>query len=462
MFALVLTGPPGAGKTSVLEALSDALSAEDIRHAMVELEALTSAHPPLSDDRWLMPVQAVCELYNRFGYGLLLAAVTAESDEHLREVLGAIGADEHVVVRLEAQPATLRRRIIEREPAAFPELDELVAAATRLTPVIAGLDGVALAVSTEGQRPEAVAARIRAAWPTKLRSGGRRGIPLAVESALSRRDTAPMSMGNAELVRKGFDAFLDGDFETLSNVLDPTVQWLGPEPSNGDCYDREKVLATLRDAQQDGVVSALNAVAEGGEQVFAELTGPRREEYGLPDGQACMVVTVRNGRIVRMQDHRSRAEALAGAGLAPKPAPEPPTPLAHTEPGWDQVSDLVPFAHADDIDASVRFYERLGFHVRESYRSGERLNWAFLQAGHARLMLARADAPIIAREQATFFYLYARDLFALRERLVQADVDAGEIRDGTPGPKLEMRVEDPDGYVLMIAQIDDEQVIVDG
>jgi hypothetical protein len=54
------------------------------------------------------------------------------------------------------------------------------------------------------------------------------------------------------------------------------------------------------------------------------------------------------------------------------------------------------------------------------------------------------------------FYLYARDLFGLRDRLVAAGVDAGEIVDGRPGPRAEMRVEDPDGYVLMIAQIEDE------
>jgi ABC-type molybdenum transport system ATPase subunit/photorepair protein PhrA len=41
VFALVITGPPGAGKTAVLE-------------------ALTSAHPPLDDVRWPMPVEAVC------------------------------------------------------------------------------------------------------------------------------------------------------------------------------------------------------------------------------------------------------------------------------------------------------------------------------------------------------------------------------------------------------------------
>jgi catechol 2,3-dioxygenase-like lactoylglutathione lyase family enzyme len=175
-----------------------------------------------------------------------------------------------------------------------------------------------------------------------------------------------------------------------------------------------------------------------------------------------MVVTVRDGRIVRMQDHSSREDALAGAGLAPKPAPEPPRPRADAQPGWDRVNDLVPFAHAADIDASVAFYERLGFEVRDTFRTGARLNWAFLQAGHARLMLERAGAPIAAREQGVLFYLYTRDLFGLRERLLQAGTDVGEIRDGTPGPKLEMRLEDPDGYVLMIAQIDDEQVSVGG
>jgi len=169
VFALVITGPPGAGKTAVLEALTDALSGEDVRHATVEVEALTSAHPPLDDDQWPAPVEAVCALYRRFGYELLLVTATVESDADLRGVLAAIGADEHVVVRLHAETSTLRRRIIEREPDTFTELDELVATAVRLGPVIAGLDGVALALSTEGERPAAVAERIRDAWPAKLR-----------------------------------------------------------------------------------------------------------------------------------------------------------------------------------------------------------------------------------------------------------------------------------------------------
>ena len=42
-----LTGPPGAGKPTALEALSDALHDDDIRHASLEMDAISWAHPDL-------------------------------------------------------------------------------------------------------------------------------------------------------------------------------------------------------------------------------------------------------------------------------------------------------------------------------------------------------------------------------------------------------------------------------
>jgi broad-specificity NMP kinase len=169
VFALVITGPPGSGKTSVLEALSDELVVEDVRHAAVETEALTSAHPPLDDDQWFAPVQAVCRLYRRFGFPLLLVTMTVEDLEDLRRLLAAIGADGHAVVRLEAAPDTLRRRIVEREPEDWSGLEELTAAAVRLSTTIAEIDGIGLALSTEAQHPHDVAQRIRDAFPEALR-----------------------------------------------------------------------------------------------------------------------------------------------------------------------------------------------------------------------------------------------------------------------------------------------------
>ena len=128
-----------------------------------------------------------------------------------------------------------------------------------------------------------------------------------------------MATDNAELVRASFDAFLRGDWQALSDVMDPAVEWLWHEPGDCDCHDRRKVLATLFERQREGVVTGLNAVVEVDERVFVEITGPRLAERGLSGGQACMVVTVRDGRIVRMQDYPNRAAALAGAGLPAEP-----------------------------------------------------------------------------------------------------------------------------------------------
>lgn len=168
MFALVVTGPPGAGKTEVIAALSDRLVVDDVRHATVEVEALTSAHPALDDEQWTAPVRAVCELYRQFDYRVLLVTATVESQDDLDATVAAIGADRHAVVRLEADPATLRERIVAREPDGWPGLDVLLAASARLGPVIAALDGIELALSTDGERPETIAERIHDAFPSAL------------------------------------------------------------------------------------------------------------------------------------------------------------------------------------------------------------------------------------------------------------------------------------------------------
>jgi Ni2+-binding GTPase involved in maturation of urease and hydrogenase len=44
---ILITGPPGSGKTSVLTALADALSDDDVPHAALEVEAVAWTHPPL-------------------------------------------------------------------------------------------------------------------------------------------------------------------------------------------------------------------------------------------------------------------------------------------------------------------------------------------------------------------------------------------------------------------------------
>jgi hypothetical protein len=127
---------------------------------------------------------------------------------------------------------------------------------------------------------------------------------------------------------------------------------------------------------------------------------------------------------------------------------------ATADPPPVRVDRLIPFVHVADVPRSVAFYRHLGFAVKSVYEPHGRLVWAALESAEAELMVALAGEPVDPRTQAVLFYLYARDLAGLRAQLLAAGIEPGEIEDGRPGPSQEMRVIDPDGYVLMVAQIE--------
>ena len=168
MFGVLVTGPPGVGKTSVLTALVDALSDDDVAHAAVEVEMLGWTYPSLSAEQRLQHVATLCALYRDAGHRLVLVAETIGTDKELVRLCDAVGADEYFVVRLEAKPATLIERLIEREPEGWTGLSKLVEHAQELAVSMPTLDGVDLVLSTEGERAEAVTERIRAARPDQL------------------------------------------------------------------------------------------------------------------------------------------------------------------------------------------------------------------------------------------------------------------------------------------------------
>jgi catechol 2,3-dioxygenase-like lactoylglutathione lyase family enzyme len=120
----------------------------------------------------------------------------------------------------------------------------------------------------------------------------------------------------------------------------------------------------------------------------------------------------------------------------------------------EHVSDLIPFVHVADVRRSIEFYERLGFTVSGTHVHDGALDWAALESGAARLMLARAGPPDAGARRTVLFYLYSPDLADLREHLVAEGIAVGPIRDGTPGPRREMALSDPDGYCLMIAEME--------
>jgi len=141
--------------------------------------------------------------------------------------------------------------------------------------------------------------------------------------------------------------------------------------------------------------------------------------------------------------------------MSPQPIIEGPGPAdSDAAPPEYRVNLLVPFVHVEDVERSIAFYHHLGLTVASVYKYRGRAAWAALESDRAQLMVSTDGAPVDPTRQGVLFYLYSPDLTALREQLLAAGIEAGEIEDGTPGPAQEMRLTDPDGYVLMVAQTD--------
>ena len=125
-----------------------------------------------------------------------------------------------------------------------------------------------------------------------------------------------------------------------------------------------------------------------------------------------------------------------------------------------QTRSLVAFAHVADVERSIRFYADLGFEVGNRVQSddvqpggGSVTVWAWLHSDKANLMVGLAEDPVDPAKQAVLFYLYYDDIRATRDTLVDLGHDPGAICHPFYMPGGECRLVDPDGYVLMLAQI---------
>jgi hypothetical protein len=102
------------------------------------------------------------------GHELFLVAEVVESPAHLADVLAAVGTDDHLLVRLHATPATMRERIIAREPPGWSGLAWLLDQTDPLHEALGRLQGVHLALDTEALGSAELVERIRAARPDRL------------------------------------------------------------------------------------------------------------------------------------------------------------------------------------------------------------------------------------------------------------------------------------------------------
>jgi hypothetical protein len=153
----MITGPPGAGKTSVLERLSTLLEIEGVEFGALEAEQFGWGSPWLYGEPVWRQLGAVLGLQRDAGRRLFLIALTAETSGDLRAAAYATGAETIVTVLLSASPEVVAARIEEREPDDWPGKPALVAHARELAGSMPALDGIDLRLDTDHRRPDAVA-----------------------------------------------------------------------------------------------------------------------------------------------------------------------------------------------------------------------------------------------------------------------------------------------------------------
>jgi ketosteroid isomerase-like protein len=119
-----------------------------------------------------------------------------------------------------------------------------------------------------------------------------------------------MSGSNVEIARRGFAAVLSGDFDAVTEFLDPDVKWHGGDENGaGACRNRDEALEVIRRASDQGFAADLVSVIGAGDQVVVILrpAGSGRTVANL--------TTFRDGRAVEMVHYPDPDDALAAVGL---------------------------------------------------------------------------------------------------------------------------------------------------
>ena len=123
-----------------------------------------------------------------------------------------------------------------------------------------------------------------------------------------------MAETNAGLARRGFEAALRGDLDTIAALLAPDVRWHGGDPgAPGACRNRDEALAFMRrsEAIRGGRVELVDVVAAG-DRVVVVMRPPSGGAEPAP--LVANLTTFRDGKVVEIVHYPIAEDALAAAG----------------------------------------------------------------------------------------------------------------------------------------------------
>jgi hypothetical protein len=166
--ALVLSGPPGVGKTTVAWRVFDFCADAGDDPALIDLDFMGAAWPAPVDDPYQTRLKAanVSAVWNNFravgSRRLLLAGVVESAAE--QDLLSQAMAMRLVVCRLAGSPDVLAQRIRGRGRDGGADLVKLIRRAEELNTRLAENDVAQFVVDTVNRSVDAIASEVLAHW----------------------------------------------------------------------------------------------------------------------------------------------------------------------------------------------------------------------------------------------------------------------------------------------------------
>lgn len=178
---LVISGPPGVGKTTVAWQVFSRCASEGLDPAMVDLDLLGAAWPAPADDphQSRLKAQNLAAVWTNFrtnGSRRLVVAAVVETLAEKQMLCSAVRAD-LLLCRLEASDGTLAERLRGRGRDFGGDLDKLARRAAELSVQLAEDHVSDLVVDTNRKAPDELAEVLLRAW-------------LSRDSELRRREAA--------------------------------------------------------------------------------------------------------------------------------------------------------------------------------------------------------------------------------------------------------------------------------
>ena len=127
-----------------------------------------------------------------------------------------------------------------------------------------------------------------------------------------------MSEENVERVRKAVEAYARGDLDTALMHADPDIVWNPVEEAAAQGQDAIRANVERWETDWEDYEATPEEYIDAGDQVLVTVhwSGRGRASGLQVDIRTCIVFTLRDGTLIRMDEFTERSEALEAAGLS--------------------------------------------------------------------------------------------------------------------------------------------------